>query len=115
MFHLSRLTIQFTDLVRGFGCKSWKKFKAIITTVMMMASKIILATSSSPNLSSVAAEKLGKATLDVKGNFGAGFQCEETEFDVTSGFRGGKGDENLEVGLCLQTLKLPYRFFDVHW
>ena len=74
---------------------------------------IILATSSSsPNLC-VAAEKLGKAALDVKKeSFGAGFQyCEETEFDVTSGFRGG----NLEVGICLQNLKLPYPFSDVHW
>ena len=78
---------------------------------------IILATSSSsPNLC-VAAEKLGKAALDVKKeSFGAGFQyCEETEFDVTSGFRGGKGDGNLEVGICLQNLKLPYPFSGVHW
>jgi hypothetical protein len=83
---------------------------------MMMAKGIILATSSSPNLSVAAEkEKLGKAALDVKENFAAGFQCEETEFDVTSAFRGGKGDENLEVGICLRNLKLPYPFSDVHW
>lgn len=75
-----------------------------------MASEIIQATSSSPNLS-VVAEKLGKAALGVKGNFAAGFQCEVTEFDVTSGFRGGKGDENLEVGICLQKFEAPLSVF----
>lgn len=74
-----------------------------------MASEIILSTSKSRSLS-VAAEKLSNtATRDVEENFAADFECEESKVDFTSGFRGGKGDENLEVGNSPQT-PLPLFF-----